>query len=149
MSRVLADLITPDRMVLNHEAADWREAIATAAQPLVDQQAIEPDYVDAMIASVEEFGPYMVLVPHVALAHAKPGGLVHEQCFSILTLKEPVAFHHPDNDPVQVVFCLGAPDKSSHLGALKSFVRVASAPAKVAALVAARTADEVDAILRE
>jgi len=39
---------------------------------LVDTDAVFPSYVDAMVRAVEELGPYMVVAPGIALAHARP-----------------------------------------------------------------------------
>jgi len=57
-------------------AGDWRQAIRQAGQLLVDDGRITAAYVDAMIRSVETLGPYMVLMPGFALAHAAPSAAV-------------------------------------------------------------------------
>lgn len=148
MTTTLAEMITEDRVIVHSSATTWQTAIKAAAAPLVADGSIEPAYVDAMIGAVEKFGPYIVLGPHVALAHARPDGSVNRQAMSILTLEHPVAFGHSDHDPVSVVFCLASQDSTSHLSALKSFVRIAGDPDRTDRLAAATSTPEVLQVLR-
>ncbi len=145
----LSELVTDDRVVLHRVVGDWREAISAVAGPLIADGSIMPAYVDSMIKAVDEFGPYIVLAPHVALAHARPDGAVNRQAMSVMTLGEPVYFGHVENDPVSIVFCLAATDNRSHMDALKSFVSIAADPQRVANLVVASTIAEFQQILRE
>ena len=54
------------------QPADWREAIKVSCQLLMERQIINQVYVDEVIACVEAFGPYIVIVPQVAMPHAQP-----------------------------------------------------------------------------
>ncbi|MGH9184120.1 MAG: PTS sugar transporter subunit IIA [Acidimicrobiales bacterium] len=105
------------------EAADWRAAVRAACEPLVEAGAVEPRYVDACVALVEEEGPYMVLAPGLALAHARPGDGVRRLCLAVATPVEPVEFGHPDNDPVDLVIVFGSPDSDQHVGLLAALAR--------------------------
>ncbi|MFT0846404.1 PTS sugar transporter subunit IIA [Actinomycetaceae bacterium L2_0104] len=145
----LSELVTEDRVILHRTVDDWRQAIAAVAAPLIADGSITPAYVQSMIRAVEEFGPYIVLVPHIALAHARPEGAVNRQAMSVMTLAEPVDFGHTENDPVSIVFCLAATDNRSHMNALKSFVAIAGDSARTARLVAATTVAEFHQILDE
>jgi ascorbate PTS system EIIA or EIIAB component len=100
-------------------AADgWREAIRVACEPLVEQGAAEARYPDRCIEMVDEHGPYIVLAPGIALAHARPEDGVLKLGVSAVTLAEPVTFGHEDNDPVDLVFAFGSPDRDQHVGLL-------------------------------
>ena len=120
----LSELVTDDRVILHHVVDDWREAIAAVAAPLVADGSILPAYVQSMIKAVEEFGPYIVLVPHVR-------------------------FGHQENDPVMIVFCLAATDNRSHMDALKSFVSIAADAQRVTRLAGAQSIAEFQKILRD
>jgi PTS system ascorbate-specific IIA component len=104
-------------------AEDWRAAVRAAAQLLVDAEAAVPRYVDRCIATVEELGPYMVVAPGVALAHARPEDGAVALGLSAVTLREPVEFGHAENDPVDVVFAFGSPDRNQHVGLLGALAR--------------------------
>ena len=45
---------------------DWRDAVRAACQPLLDDGTIEPEYPEAIIAKVEELGPYIVIAPDIS-----------------------------------------------------------------------------------
>ena len=66
----------------------------------------EPAYADEMIRMIEEHGPYVVIAPGLALAHARPGPEVLKDGLAVVTLSTPVTFGHPYNDPVNVVLAL-------------------------------------------
>lgn len=105
------------------EAKDWRDAIRRAVQPLVEQGAVEPTYVQRCIELVEEQGPYMVLAPGIALAHARPEDGALRLGLSVTRLARPVSFGHPDNDPVDLVFAFASPDGRQHVGLLSALAR--------------------------
>lgn len=104
-------------------ADDWRAAVRAACEPLVDAGAAEPRYVDRCIATVEELGPYMVVAPGVALAHARPEDGALALGLAVATLQNAVEFGHEENDPVDVVFAFGSPDRDKHVGLLGALAR--------------------------
>ena len=144
MSASLAQLITEDHVVLGASADTWQEAIRQAALPALRSHAVTEEYVDRMIDVVEKFGPYIVLAPGVALAHAQPDGTVSRTSMSAVTLPQGVDFGNADNDPVRLVFCLAASDSTSHLEALKAFVQIIRTPESVEHLI---TADSIQEFL--
>jgi PTS system ascorbate-specific IIA component len=104
-------------------AADWRDAIRAACRPLVASGALASSYEDRCVSIVEEQGPYIVLAPGIALAHARPEDGVRRLALGAVTLVHPVAFGHPQNDPVDVVFAFGSPDTGSHTNLLGALAR--------------------------
>lgn len=115
---MLKDLIDEKLVTLNIEATDWEDAVRKASQSLIDNGKVEQGYVDDMIAGVKEFGPYIVLTKHVAMPHARPESGAKECAIGVATLKTPVEFGNPDNDPVKYLFPLSATDNTKHLEAL-------------------------------
>jgi mannitol/fructose-specific phosphotransferase system IIA component (Ntr-type) len=114
----LSDLLTEDTVVVRASASDWKDAIRKSGELLLNINAIEPRYIDAMIKFCEEHHAYIVITPGVALPHARPEDGVKRTCLSLVTLEEPVRFGHPHNDPVDLVIALGAIDNKSHIKAL-------------------------------
>ncbi|WP_330949226.1 PTS sugar transporter subunit IIA [Virgibacillus sp. MG-45] len=109
-----ADLIKVDVVV---ESAE--EAIQEAGNLLLNANLIEKDYVDAMIKSYRKNGAYFVLAPQIAIPHARPEDGVNEASVSFVKLKEPINFGNEMNDPVQLVFGLGASNSDEHLALLR------------------------------
>ncbi|MCK7636785.1 PTS sugar transporter subunit IIA [Corynebacterium pygosceleis] len=119
----LTELLTPDTIAVHVHADDWEAAIRHAGQLLVDSGTCTPDYTGEMIDTVRDNGPYIVIAPGLAFAHARPSPAVHRTGMSLTVLAEPVAFGHPDNDPVSLVVALAATDPDTHLSAMRQLAR--------------------------
>ncbi len=102
------------------QADTWRDAVELACAPLEAAGAVTGLYARRCIELVEEHGPYVVLAPGIALAHARPEDGVRRLGVAVVTLERPVVFGHADNDPVDVVFAFGSPDPDQHVGLLSS-----------------------------
>lgn len=133
---------------LDYKAQDASDAIRAAGRLLVDVGAAESSYIDAMLKSYEEKGPYFVLAPHIALPHAKPEDGVNTASVSMLRLKEPVAFGHQKNDPVHLVFALGASSSSEHITLLRRLTTLLSDSSQVEQLRNAKSEQEVYDLLK-
>ncbi|OJF94696.1 BglG family transcription antiterminator [Alkalibacterium sp. 20] len=119
---MLKDLLIKETIELNIEAKDWKEAVKYGGKLLKNIGKIEDTYIEAMINTVEDLGPYIVIAPEIAMPHASSKDGVNEVGLSLITLKYPVEFGHPENDPVSIVICLAATDHKSHLNALKDLM---------------------------
>lgn len=128
---MLQDLLNENEIQLNVLAKDWRDAIRVSAAPLLNAGKIRASYVDAMISSVEKYGPYIVIGPSLALAHARPEDGANQLAVSVTTLEEPISFGNSDNDPVKIIFCLAAVDDYSHLNVMKAIVQLISDQEKI------------------
>jgi mannitol operon transcriptional antiterminator len=145
----LLDLLNEKTIRLNAEAADWPESVRLAGALLVDIDAVSPSYVDAMIGVVEELGPYMVVAPGIALAHARPEDGVKRVCISLLRLASPVEFGSEANDPVDLVFAFGAVDKNAHIEVLKDLATFLQHEEAVMALRRCKNASEVAQLIEK
>ncbi|UYG17746.1 PTS sugar transporter subunit IIA [Brachybacterium huguangmaarense] len=145
----LSDLLDPSAIRLDVPAADWRAAIRAAGALLTASDVAGPAYTDAMIRTVEEHGPYIVLAPGFALAHSRPDASVARTGLALVRLAEPVAFGNPDNDPVTLVMALAAADAGAHQQALAALAGVLADRERRAALDVAATPAEVLAVLED
>jgi PTS system ascorbate-specific IIA component len=143
----LTTLLSPTAVRLGVHSPDWRAAIRAAGQALVDDGVSTADYTTQMIVNVEENGPYIVIAPGLAFAHARPSPAVLRTGMSWMRLHEPVRFGHDTNDPVSLVVALAATDSSAHSEAMAALARSLSDPATATALERARSASEVLALL--
>lgn len=138
----------PDTAVeLRATAADWRAAVRLAGEALTRSGASTPGYSDAMVELVERHGPYIVIAPGLALAHARSGGDVRADGLAVVTLAEPVEFGHPHNDPVRVVLGLALASSARQIGALAAIANVFNDSDAVERIARADSADEVRAVL--
>jgi len=143
---MLKDLLTAQTIQLNAAAVDWQEVTDIAGQMLLDTGAITAGYIEEMKDTVRQLGPYVVIAPGIALLHSRPTPNVLRVCMSLVTLKPPVAFGHPHNDPVEIAVALGGIDESSHIDALAQIADILSEPDKVDTIRAAQSIEDILAL---
>lgn len=107
-------------------ARDWQTAVRIVGGPLVERQAITENYLNRCITMVEEAGPYIVIAPGMALAHARPADGALRLALSVGRFEPGVEFGHPENDPVELVFVFAAPEGSQHVDLLAHLARALS-----------------------
>ncbi|WP_434587499.1 PTS sugar transporter subunit IIA [Streptomyces sp. A5-4] len=143
----LSELIPVEAVRLDVRAADWREAIRTAGELLVTTGTSTGDYTAEMIRNVEENGPYIVIAPGFAFAHARPWPAVLRTGMSWVRLGQPVEFGHESNDPVDLVVALAAKDSGAHTAAMASLARILADSDTSRALHEAPTPEALHAVL--
>lgn len=143
----LTALLTADCIALDVPAATWEEAVQAAGGLLERAGIAGPAYTGSMIDNVETNGPYIVVAPGFAFAHARPSPAVHRTGMSWVRLAQPVAFGHKTNDPVTLVVALAATDDGAHATAMAELARVVGNPATRSALDAALRPADVLAVL--
>lgn len=144
---VLNELITREKIQLATHVTDWQEAIRLAAKPLEAHGFIHTSYIDTMIENVKEHGPYVVLMPDVAIPHARPEDGVHQLGMSVLKLEEAVVF--PEDKTVKVFFVLAAIDQTTHLKALAQLTELLGNAADLEKIQTAATIDEIVTVINK
>lgn len=128
-------------------AVDWRAAVRIAGDALVRAGAATGGYADEMIRMIDEHGPYVVIAPGLALAHARPGPSVLADGLAIVTLAVPVDFGHPHNDPVSVVLALAVVTADEHLAMVAELANIFNDSSAIDDLANATSAHEVRQIM--
>lgn len=141
--KMLTDMLTVNRIRAQIDAADKQEIIRMAGQMLVDAGLAEDDYIQGMLDMCEEFSSYIVIMPGVAMPHARPERGAKKPGLALLTLKRPIEFGHPENDPVRMVVGLCAPDKVAHLVAMRELSKLLCEEDKVEQIFNAATSQEI------
>lgn len=144
----MEELIPKRNMRVKVEVSDWKDAIRKAGELLVDDGKISTDYIENMISSVMELGPYVVLSKGFALAHSAPSEAVYESALSLITLKEAVEFGSP-NDPVKVVMCLACKDKQSHIETLQKVAMKLMSPGLIEKLAECQDIDGLSNLINK
>ncbi len=115
-------MIVRQAIIIDHPASSAADAIQAAGQALCQSGACSPEYVAAMVASYQEFGPYFVIAPGLAMPHARPEQGAIKAQLSLVRLREPIAFGHTENDPVQVLLGLSATSSDRHIHLIQHIV---------------------------
>ena len=143
----LLELLSPNCIALDVVADTWQESVVAAGNLLERAGIADAPYTQSMIDNVESNGPYIVVAPGFAFAHARPSEAVHQTGMSWVRLANPVAFGHKTNDPVSLVVALAATDAGAHNTAMAELAKLLGDADKRAALDSAATPEELMAAL--
>jgi len=123
---------------------DSREAaIVRVGELLVASGRTSAGYVNEMLGVLEELGPYFVIAPGIAIAHARPSESVVSAGLSLAVLASPIEFGSDHNDPVRLVFGLCAKDHDGHIEVLAGLAEVLSDDVQVNFLLNAPDAAQI------
>jgi PTS system ascorbate-specific IIA component len=139
--------LTEESIVIGAQAEDWRTAVREAGAALTRSGATLPAYAEEMVRMIDEHGPYVVIAPGLALAHARPGPTVLANGLAVVTLATPVNFGHPHNDPVSVILGLAVADAEAHLASVAELANIFNDEGAIPALAAANSVEEVQRIM--
>lgn len=145
---MISQYLTENTIQVNVECINWEESIQAAGELLVNSQRVKKEYVQAMIDVVHEFGPYIVICPGVAFAHARPSSGVISPGLSLITLKEPIDFGNNENDPVKLVFAFAGVDHSSHIELLSKLAVILDNEKAFNALINSTDLNEIISIIK-
>jgi PTS system ascorbate-specific IIA component len=136
-------ILAESAIIVGAEADDWRAAVRVVGRALTASGATRPGYADEMIRMIEEHGPYVVIAPGLALAHARPGPEVLADGLAVVTLATPVLFGHPHNDPVSVVLGLAIKSADAHIETVAELANVFNDSSAISGLANAASVAEV------
>jgi ascorbate PTS system EIIA or EIIAB component len=123
---VKTNLISKTAIAISDRAESFERALKASAQLLVAAGHAKAPYVDRVLDGYQKLGPYFVVAPKIAIAHASPGEDVLTPGLSLLKLHEGIASGVIQNDPVQLIFSLCTPDRDQHIELLGDFALLMS-----------------------
>lgn len=143
----LLEAFAEGSIALDVAAANREEAIRKVGQLLFESGRTTVDYSEEMVDALEEFGPYFVLAPGIAIAHARPSASVKSVGLALAVLRDPIEFGSEGNDPVRLLFALCATDHDSHIDVLAGLAELLMDGDKVNFLLNASTVDQIRNLL--
>ncbi|RLK64145.1 PTS sugar transporter subunit IIA [Atopobacter sp. AH10] len=142
-------LFTPDNVSIDFDAATREDAIREAGRLLTNIDSADASYTSAMIRNCEELGPYIVLLPGLALPHAACDNGVKRAGVAAVKLKRSINFGHEENDPVELVIAVASPDSKAHLSLMADLSKLLMDQNSLKALKQANTKDNFLKALNE
>ncbi|EPY2310979.1 PTS sugar transporter subunit IIA [Clostridium sporogenes] len=121
---MLKNYINDQVVEVNVEVKNWEEAVRLGGKLLEEDGAVEHSYIDAMVDTVKNMGPYIVIAPGIAMPHARPEAGAKNIRIGLLKLKNPVNFGNEEHDPVDIVIFLCAVDNKAHIEVLGELVQL-------------------------
>lgn len=145
---MLYELLKQNLIRLNVDAGTKEEAVRCVGRLMLDGGYIKPGYIDGMCEMAETAAGYIVITRGVAMPHARPEYGVNRICAAIITLRNPIPFGNPVNDPVKLVIALAATDHISHLELMQDIATVFDDEALVEKLKQAESETELAELIK-
>ena len=89
---MIEKLFNEQTVAVDVQVKDWVEAIKFGGNLLVESDAVETEYIDAMIENVKKMGQYIVIAPGLAMPHARPEHGVKKNCYGFSKTKNTCSF---------------------------------------------------------
>ena len=144
---MISTWLTEKKIQIVDSVSDWKQAITISAQPLLVDESINENYVEAIFRSHEELGPYYVLAPGLAMPHARPEQGAKKNGLSLLHIKEGVSFDADENDPSFVVIMLCAVSGDEHIRMITALAEIFCDEACLDGLLKASTKEKINNII--
>lgn len=114
---MLREFVEKKHYLFAEEAKDWEDAIRMSCRSLEADHTVDKGYAEQIVECVRKYGPYIVLMPGVAMPHSQEGAQgVHKTAIGFMKLEKPVSFQpgDPDKDAA-LFFTLAACDSDHHM----------------------------------
>lgn len=120
----LKDIMYRDHLIRIDKDIMWDEAIRLASVPLLKTNIITENYINEMIGLVRDYGPYIVIKNHIAIAHAKTEAGANALGTALLINKKNIQFE--DDLNIHYLFVISSSNPKEHLQILKDISMLAS-----------------------
>lgn len=130
---------------IDKKVTSWEEAIRISCQPLVDRNIVDDDYAQLLIDSVKEHGPYIVLLPNLAMPHTSQNAKgVKDTAIAFTRFKHPVVFDENDETKnAQVFFTLAAENEEKHLKNMSELFQMLSEGDNLKTVMSAKSFEDL------
>lgn len=133
---------------IDQEHVSWQNMIQMAGQPLLDDGLIAQEYVDEIITTCTEKGPYMNIGPNIVLAHARPLPSTKKAVMALLLSKQPAALLDGPAHTARLWIFLATPDDRSHIELIQKLATLLMDADRVQRVLAANSQEELLGSLR-
>ena len=101
---MLKEIVEKGHYCFVEKVDSWQDAIRQSYAPLLKDNTVENEYVEAVIECVNKYGPYIVIVPGIAMPHSTEGAAgCNGTAISFMKVEEEVDF-----DPDEVTYFISA-----------------------------------------
>lgn len=129
--------------------SDWESAIALSCQTLLEKKIITQQYVDEIIECVQKYGPYIVIVPGVAMPHSSEESQgVLGTAISFTKMKQDVVFEEGNAEKnARLFFTLAAKNSEEHVENISKLSEMLMTDGVIEALMAVETMDDYKKVM--
>lgn len=142
---MLREFVESKHYKFAEQAADWKDAVRMSCESLEADNTVEANYKEDIIACVEKYGPYIVIMPDVAMPHSQECAKgVHKTAIGFMKLNQPVSFEpgDPEKD-ARLFFTLASCDPDQHLNNMTKLSELLMNEDVMVALLAAKSPEDL------
>lgn len=142
---MLRKFVEKNHYLFVDEISTWQEAIKLSCKPLEKDNTVDENYADEIIRCVTKYGPYIVLMPNVAMPHSTEGAEgVNKTAISFMRVEKPVSFDPEDREKdAQLFFTLASCNSEEHLKNMQELSVILSNEGLVEELARVKTPGEL------
>lgn len=118
-------MLRKENVTINHQPTNPIDALRAIGDVLLTSGSITPQYIENMVQSYLDLGPYFVIAPGIAIAHAKPDDSVLHNDIALMVCPQEIQFNS-HNDPVSLIFGLCATSGHGHMDGLMALSELLS-----------------------
>ena len=145
---MLKEIVEKGHYCFVEKVDSWQDAIRQSYAPLLKDNTVENEYVEAVIECVNKYGPYIVIVPGIAMPHSTEGAVgCNGTAISFMKVEEEVDFD-PDKK-AKLFFSLAAIDHDQHIQNIQSLMDTLMNEDIVEALMNAKTKGDLEEIANQ
>ncbi|MFH5811673.1 PTS sugar transporter subunit IIA [Companilactobacillus sp. FL22-1] len=144
---MLEEMLNKDLVeITDKEPNDWQDALKIASKKLVEHNYIKEGYIDEIIQNVKDNGPYIVIVPGVAMPHANAkSDNVLGTAIGFTKFNKSVYFGPESN--AKLFFTLAAKDPKEHLNNIGELSDMLMTDGLIDKLMDIQTVDDLKKII--
>lgn len=133
---------------IENKSCSWEEAIKMSANLLIENGYASELLIDKIIQSTLKNGPYYILCPKLALAHAEIGDHIYKTGISLVIFKEPIKFSNEEKHNVNLLFTLVTTSSDDHMDKIMKFAELFSNKNFVDKLILSNDINEIKKMLK-
>lgn len=129
--------------------SNWEEAVVLSCQTLLEKKMITQQYIDEIVDCVKKYGPYIVIVPGVAMPHSSEDSQgVLGTAISFTKMKDEVVFEegNPEKN-ASLFFTLAAKNSDEHVENISKLSEMLMTDGLIEALMAIETIADYEKVM--
>ena len=142
---MLREFVESNHYKFAESAANWKEAIRMSCESLEVDGTVEHNYAEDIIQCVSKYGPYIVIMPNVAMPHSQEFAAgVHKTAIAFMKLEKAVSFEegNPEMD-AKLFFTLASCNPEQHLRNMQRLSNMLMNEEVMEAILSAKTSEDL------
>lgn len=121
---MLKEIVSKGHYTFESACDSWQDSIRKSYAPLLKDGTVEDVYVENVIECVQKYGPYIVIVPGIAMPHSSEGAQgCNGTAISFMKVEKEVDFDPEDEDKkATLFFSLAAVDHEQHIANIQALM---------------------------